>query len=348
MARALNSGALSAFCDSIAMMLAAGIQTEEAVSILADSMDDVSLKKVCTELYRHLAVGETLGAAMERTGVFPDYALRMIRAGEYSGRLENVLRSLAIYYSEEDRLFSKMRSAVLYPAALLAVMTAILIFTVVVILPVFIDVYDSIAGSVDASTYSYVRISMGIGYVALFLMAVSTIAAIVMALMSNGSSKSSLFRVMARIPLSADAMYHMALSRFTAALATFVSAGVHGDEAMEQAVKAIDHPRLRKRAQATYASMTNIDNPKSLAQAIYENELFDPVYGRMMLVSGRSGSTEQTLQNLSDTFFDDAIVRIDALIDSVEPSLAAFLTLSVGATLIAVMLPLIGIMGSIS
>lgn len=348
MAKALDSGTLSVFCDGIAMMLAAGIQTEEAVFLLANNMEETPFKQTCRDLYACLTAGETLGSAMEKTGAFPDYALRMVRAGEYSGRLESVLRNLAIYYSEEDRLFTKMRSAILYPAALLAVMTVILVFTVAVILPVFTGVYDSIAGSLATSTYAYVRLSMGIGYAALALMALSTIAAIVLAVMSNGSSRSMLFRIMGRLPISADAMYHMALSRFTAALATFVSAGVQGDRAMEEAIKMIDHPRLRKRAQITYASMTNLENPKSLSQAIYDNELFDPIYGRMMLVSGRSGSTEQTLQSLSNTFFDDAVVRIDALIDSVEPSLAAFLTLSVGATLIAVMLPLIGIMGSIS
>ena len=61
----------------------------------------------------------------------------------------------------------------------------------------------------------------------------------------------------------------------------------------------------------------------------------------------RSGSTEETLAQLSNTFFDDAVLQIDRALDRVEPVLAAFLTIAVGATLIAVMLPLIGIMGSI-
>ena len=67
----------------------------------------------------------------------------------------------------------------------------------------------------------------------------------------------------------------------------------------------------------------------------------------MLVVGTRSGSMETVLASLSDTFFDDSIARIDGLIDSVEPTLAAFLTVSVGATLIAVILPLVGIMGSI-
>ena len=93
--------------------------------------------------------------------------------------------------------------------------------------------------------------------------------------------------------------------------------------------------------------MVDLKNPRSLAQAIAENEVFEPVYGRMLLVGTRSGSTDEVLSHLSDVFFEDATMQLDSAVNSVEPVLAAFLTIAVGATLIAVMLPLIGIMGSI-
>ena len=78
---------------------------------------------------------------------------------------------------------------------------------------------------------------------------------------------------------------------------------------------------------------------KSLAQAIYDNNIYEPIYARMLVIGSRSGSTEAVLERLSDTFFDDSVVQVDGIIDNVEPTLAAFLTVSVGATLIAVMLP---------
>ena len=87
--------------------------------------------------------------------------------------------------------------------------------------------------------------------------------------------------------------------------------------------------------------------PKSLAQAVSESGVFEPVYARMLTIGARSGSMEDVLGRLSLTFFDDAIMKMDRLVDGVEPALAAFLTVAVGATLVSVMLPLIGIMGSI-
>jgi len=94
-------------------------------------------------------------------------------------------------------------------------------------------------------------------------------------------------------------------------------------------------------------SMVDLNSPRSLAQAISEFEIFEPLYARMLNVGMRSGSTEETLAQLSGTFFDDAVLQMDRLLNLVEPAFSAFLTIAVGATLIAVMLPLIGIMGAI-
>ena len=142
-------------------------------------------------------------------------------------------------------------------------------------------------------------------------------------------------------------MYQLALSRFTSALAAYIASGVHDAQAMEEAEKTVDHVELRQKIEAARASMNNIDNPRSLGQAISENDLFEPVYARMLVVGTRSGSTDDVLGRLSDVFFDDATMQIDSVIDTVEPALAVFLTLAVSATLIAVMMPLVGIMSSI-
>ena len=135
----LDSAGISLFCESVAMMLAAGIQTDEAVGMLSEDIGDVALQATCESVYGRLCAGDTLAVAMKASGAFPRYAVDMVGVGEASGRLEEVLRSLGVYYDEEDRLFAKIRSSVGYPAALLCIMSIILAFTVIIILPVFED-----------------------------------------------------------------------------------------------------------------------------------------------------------------------------------------------------------------
>lgn len=344
----LESSAISAFCESVAVMHAAGIQMDEAVYLLGDNMEDAAFKRVCDETYAGLIAGKPLARALADTGSFPTHVVDMVAAGEHAGRLESVLWSLAKYYDEEDRLYTKIKSAIAYPAALLCVMSVILLFTVIVILPVFADVYEGLSGNLTAGSFGYVNASIVVGWVALGVTLLCTLLVLAGSVAARSvSGRARLVRLFERMPVTRGPLMQMAVGRFTAALATFVAAGVDTDSALERAATMVDHPALKAQLERVRADMVNPQEPKSLAQAIFDNQLFEPIYARMLVVGTRAGSLETVLSGLSDTFFDDSIAQLDGLVDSVEPTLAAFLTVSVGATLIAVMLPLIGIMGSI-
>lgn len=345
----LESSAISAFCDSIATMLSAGIQTDEAVHMLSEKREQSHFKTVCDGVYTKLIAGAGLADAMESTEAFPPYATEMVRIGESSGRIERVLRSLGRYYDSEGRIFARLRNAVGYPAALLCIMSCILAFTVVVILPVFTDAYDNMSGSLTAGSFSMIGASAIIGWIALVIVLVAAIIALVVASLTHTESgRMRVTKMFERLPLTRRAMYQLAISRFTSALSAFVASGVPDSTAMERAAATVDHNELAAKLVQAQNAMLNVDNPRSMAQAIAENDIFEPVYGRMLTVGIHSGSTDEVLSRLSDIFFNDATSQLDGVVDSVEPALAAFLTVAVGATLIAVMLPLIGIMGSIA
>ena len=167
--RLADSAAVSVFCDSVALMLSVGIQTDEAVHMLSEDMGDTSFGKTCNKIYRSLITGKSLAQSMKDTGAFPRYATDMVEVGERSGHLEDVLRSLSVYYNEESRLFAKISSSIGYPTALLCIMSAILLFAVLIILPVFIGVYERLSGSLTAGSFSEVSVAIGIGWVALIV-----------------------------------------------------------------------------------------------------------------------------------------------------------------------------------
>lgn len=344
----LESSALSAFCESMALMFSAGIQTDESVHMLAENMKDSPLKRACDNMYTRLINGSNLADAMAASGAFPTYAVNMVQAGEHTGRLEQVLRTLGVYYDEEDRLFAKIRSSIGYPAALLCIMSVILAFTVAVILPVFVDVYESLSGSLTSGSFSSVSISIGIGYAALAITLLATLVVLIGVLMTRSErGRERMLRLLEKLPFSRQAMYQMALSRFSSTLAIYIASGENVDDAMRDSLPMISHKGLRKKVAAAYDALIDLEHSKGFAQVVADFEVFEPVYARMLTIGTRSGSIDDVLDRLSATFFDDAIQQLDRVIDTTEPVLAAFLTIAVGATLISVMLPLIGIMGSI-
>lgn len=345
----LESSAISAFCSSLATMIAAGIQTDEAVHMLAENRGRSEFTRTCEQVYLGLIRGKKLSVAMRESEAFPSFATEMVHTGEESGRIEQVLKSLSKYYETESRSFDKLRSSIGYPAALLCVMSIILLFTVGIIIPVFNSAYENISGPLATGAFSMVGISTIIGWVALIIMLIAAIAAVVLAIRSrNEAGRLRTILTFRKFPATKQAMYQFALSQFSAALASFLASGEQEESALHQAIETVDHVELRRRLENVYAEATNMKNPKSLAQGIVDNEVFEPIYGQILLASTHSGSIDETLSQLSEVFFEDSVAQIDKKIDSVEPVFAAFLTVAVGATLIAIMLPLVGIMGSIA
>lgn len=344
----LESGAVGVFCESVAVMLESGIQTEEALSLLADNTNDSVFQSVCQQVYSGILERKTLSRAMEDTGAFPEFAIQMVHTGEESGRLDATLSSLARYYSEEDRLLSKLHSSVMYPVALFALMTIILIFTMAVIMPVFLKTYQEVAGGIASGTFNFVSIALAIGWIALILSLIGTIGTLVVAFMTKSQKNLHVLEnLLTKLPITRNAARQLALSRFTTVLSSYASIGMPIDQALSNAAATVDEPSLRNKLNAAVIDMQRTDEARSLSQVLLDNQVFGPVYARMVKVGDTSGKLEEVLENLSEAFFDDAMIQMDESLDRIEPSLTAFLTVTVGAALVAVMIPLIGILGSI-
>lgn len=344
----LESSAVSAFCESVAVMYAAGIQTEEAVYLLGDNTKNAALKSACDHLYKELITGKPLARAMQNSDCFPAYAVDMVGAGEQSGHLENVLWSLSKYYDEEARLHAKIKSALIYPAALLCTMSAILLFTAVVVLPSFVTAHQRLSDDVGAGSLAYANVSLIIGWIALGVTLLCTVLVLVGVLASRTpNGRRRLLRLFEKMPFTRKPLRQIAAGRFTAALATFIATGMDTDIAMEKATDLVDHAGLKTLLNQERSKISDLGTGMNLARVIFDSNVLDPLYARMLVATTRSGSIEPVLASLSDTIFNTALTRIDSLIDGIAPALAIFLAVSAGAALAAVMIPLVGIMSSI-
>lgn len=343
----LESLAISVFCENMAMMLGAGIGAEEAAGLLGEDSTQGSFHDAAKSVQKFLLLqGGTLSEAVAQSGYFPAYVSDMIRVGESAGRIEQTLRSLADYYASRSRLETKLKSAVLYPLVLLVLMAAILGVLLAKVLPVFAGVYTSLAGDLTSSSYGYIRVAYGIGWLALavtVLVALVLIAATVASRTSKGLD--TLKRMAEHLPVLSGIAQQLSLANFTEVLMIYVASGVDVDSAMEAAGKMVDNEAVAQKVDACRRQMK--EKGVGLATAVYEQKLFEPLYGRMLVSGARSGSLEPVLERLTDLFSQDARMRIDRAVDRVEPFMSAFLTVTVGIALISTMLPLIGILGSI-
>ena len=342
----LDNLGVSAFCESMAMMVHAGIQTDEAISLLQSGKEHTGgmLEEGLAVMKTEVDAGRGLAAAMEKTGIFPDYALLMVKAGESSGRLEDILFRLSRYYADQKTISEKLKSAVTYPAAMLILIIAVLLVMLVMVLPAFTDVYDNMTGSLAASTYSYIHWAYAVCWIALNVMLVLAAGLIIGLAMWKNGKKEAVEKFLSKIPVCRSIFESMGMFRFTSALETFLASGEMQDEAVQQSIPMTDCAPVEEKLSRCAARM---EEGHSIAQAAYDESLFEPVYGRMLLAGERSGSMESVLSRLTNLLEEKTGNLVDRLVGVVDPMLSGILMVTVALSLLSIMLPLIGMMNSI-
>ena len=337
---------VSAFCESMAMMARSGIQTDEAIELLQSGKQHTGgvLEEGLRIMKEQTDMGYGLSYAMKESGIFPDYALQMVEVGETSGRLEDVLFQLAKYYADQKTISEKLRNAVTYPAAMLVLIIAVLAVMLVMVLPAFTDVYNNLTGSLASSSYSYVRWAYGFCWLALVVMVILAGGLLIGLYMWNNGKRASVEAVLRKNRMCATILESHGMFRFTSALATFLASGHMQDEAVLNSIPMVEYKPVEDKLNKCVRHM---EEGHSIAQAAYDEDLFEPVYGRMLLAGERSGNMENVLSRLTELLEENCLHQVDQLVGIIDPLLSGVLMVTVGLSLLSVMLPLIGMMNSV-
>lgn len=346
MKKQLDYLGVSAFCESMGMMMQSGIHTDEAVGLLlSDSKaSDGVLQQGLTVMKEQVDQGKSLDEAMKESGIFPKYALQMVAAGGSYGRLEDILFRLSNYYKEQKTISEKIKNAVTYPAAMLILIIAVLLVMLVMVLPTFTEVYNKLTGSLAASSYRYIHWAYGFCWAALIVMVIIAAALIIGLILWKNGKRETVEGFLYKLPLCGELLESLGKFRFTSALGTFLASGEMQDKAVEESIPMTD---CKKVEEVLHRCKSRMEEGHSIAQAAYDEELFEPVYGRMFLAGERSGNMESVLARLTRLLEENCTGLVDRIVGIVDPLLSGVLMVTVGMALLSVMLPLIGMMNSV-
>lgn len=343
----LSEEQISVFCRSLAMMLRSGVTMQEAVELFVQDGDDASplLRSTAQQMEKALGEGQSFAQTARDTGAFPEYALGVFSMAELSGRLDEVLDRLADYYDRQHALNERLRSTLTYPVALLLMMCCVLSVLVFSVLPMFVRVYNSLTGSLAASSYAYVLAASLIGRVSLVLaVAVSAVLLVLAVMLHTQKGREKLNGPMERSRFTRKAARQLAVSQMADTVSTMLASGAEEDSALEQCIRQTSHTGLRTALQACRSDM---QQGTGMAQAFLRHKVLPPLYARMLQGGSESGSLPAAMESVALRMGQEAENALCRLIDDIEPVLIGFLTVSVGFTLLSVMLPLLGILSAV-
>lgn len=330
---------------SLSLLLHAGIPLSDAIYLMKE--DETGCEaEVLLVMGREMDCGATLSLAMEKAGVFPIHALRMMEVGETTGHLESVLASLADYYEEENAMAKEVRSALLYPSVLFVMILAVIGVLVIKVLPVFDSVYSSLGGSltgIAAGLLALGNVLRGIMPALLAILAIAALFALCCAL--SPSIRTAVLAAYRRKRGHKGVGGKMAQARFALSLSMALESGMYAEDALSLSSGLLqDVPVLARRAQK--ASET-VKNGAELSEALKENELLAPKDCRMLSIGMKSGSGVSVMADIARRAAETAREAARSAVSRVEPAMVLSAGVIVGGILLSVMLPLMNIMSSI-
>lgn len=332
----------AAFCRQTAMILNSGILLYDGMEVLCRSYKNTPYGQVFETILAGVRDGGTLYEGVSNAGVFPRYMVQMIHAGEMTGNLDAVLDRLADYYEKEDRLRGTVRNAVSYPLVLVAMLSVVIGILVVKVLPVFTQVFRSLGVGEGGVSGTALSVGVAVGKAMLIVVAVLLLAAVVLALMWRMGGRQRVLRLAGKLsPRVKKLIRKQSAQRFAQVTSMVLASGYGIEKGLEMLPELVDDGQVREKLRRCRESLRESGD---FSRAAEEMGLFDPLHERMIRVGTETGHTDQVLSNLADQLEQEVTDEIEAIAANIEPILVAVLTVVIGGILLAVMLPLAGIL----
>ncbi len=341
----MNANEMGSFFENMGMMIKAGITPSEAVGLLLEESKESGHPHTAYEsMSRNMSMGSSLANAMKDSNAFPQYAVDMVDASEYTGKLEGTLFHLSDYYRTEHSMKNTFVSAVRYPIILLFMVIAVLIAMLAIVFPAFYGVYNNLTGSLAASSLNYINISFTLCKVLMVIMIILVVLLLIGVFMWRGGKAATVRNFLSKISTFRQLFDNLDLYRFTSCFDMFISSGEMQDEAVAKSLPVAETDGLKSKLNRCIEKM---QTGLSFSQAASEEKLYDPINNRMLIPAERSGMLDSILQKILTNLKDNNEAYVARIANTVEPFLTGFLMITLGLMLISLMVPLIGIMSSI-
>jgi type IV pilus assembly protein PilC len=330
---------LVVFTRQLATMLSAGIPMLESFEILQEQAEKAGFAAVLDGVVEDIRGGTDLSTAMSRyPRTFSDIYQAMIRAGEVSGQIDDILVRLAEYMEQSLKLKRDIKSAMMYPVVSLVLVVSITLFLMLFIVPKFREVFESMEIDMPGLTATVLDIADWLkGNVA--TLAIGTVCLVIGTRFYKMSRIGRLHMdwLTLNLPVFGPLFRKVALSRFAKTFATLIKSGVPILGALEIVRDTVGNELI---SSAVEKARENVRQGETLAEPLMESPHFPPMVCKMIGIGERSGALEHLLAKISEFYDDQVSAAVKSLTSLIEPIMISIMGFLVGTIVLAVFLPI--------
>lgn len=337
---------LALLSSQFAIELKAGLPLIQAIRLVAENEEDKHLKKILEEVADDVQAGHPLSRAFKtRAPRIPTTFIETIKAGEASGHLDESFTRLKNYYENADAVASKVGSAMIYPAMLIAVAIVVVIVIMVFAVPVFKDSFASMGNDLPGPTKALIAMSDFMTNNLLLLIAIIASLAIALMLYSKSNHGKHFFaKLLMTFPGICLVNQMNAASQFASTMSTMLSSGL----TMVQAAKiTADTAENLLITEALEKAVQGLVEGRTLSRGLKGCPYLPNLLIEMTAVGEQTGKLEETLDVVSEYYTKEVDTAVKRALGILEPCITIFLAAIVVFILLSVYLPIFTMYGSV-
>ena len=330
---------ISIFTRQLATMIDAGLPLVQSLEILASQQDSPVFKKIIREIREDVEGGSTFAGALKKHPLtFDELYTNLVVAGEEGGILDTILIRLATYIEKAEALKKKVKSALVYPSAIVGMAVIVVAILMIFVIPVFETMFKSAGQSLPLPTLIVLTMSKLVKkYVIIMIPAVILFFYLFKKYYKTESGKTLIDRIILKLPVFGILFKKVAVARFSRTLGTLVSSGVPILDGLTIVSRSAGNKTVET---AIMNARASIREGETISEPLGRGGIFPPMVIQMIAVGESTGALDAMLSKIADFYDEEVDASVANLTSLLEPLLMVFLGVVIGGVVIAMYLPI--------
>lgn len=334
------------FTRQFATLIGAGLPLASSLRTVANQTENDAMKKIIEEILASVEGGETLTESFEKyPKIFNKVYISLIRAGEASGTLDTSLKRLAEQQEKDEAMMSKIRGALTYPAIVLVVILAVLVFMVVVVVPQVQGLYEDLGKELPFLTGLLVDLAnflISSWWIVLILLIALVYFIIQFRRTDTGIRWAATIKL--NVPLFKGMFRRLYMVRFSRTMQNLLSAGVTMLDSLEISADAMNNVIVKEQIDA---AAEKVNQGKPLSTSLENKDYILPLVPQMASIGEQSGKIDEMLGKAGQVYEDELDEQIRTISTLIEPVLMVVMAILVGGMVGAILFPIYSLVNDI-
>jgi type IV pilus assembly protein PilC len=346
-AKGVNSKNLAVFTRQFSVMIDAGLPLVQCLEILGTQEEDKNFASVILATRGDVESGASLADAMKKhPKVFDPLFTNMIAAGEAGGILDTILKRLATYIEKAVKLKGQVKSAMIYPVAVIVIATLVVGVILWKVIPTFANLFAGLGAELPLPTRVVIAASNGlVRFGPIIIVAIGAAGYGFKQYYSSPNGRRVVDAIVLKMPILGMLMRKIAVARFCRTLSTLLASGVSILEALDITARTAGNAIVEE---AILTTRKSIERGETIAQPLRETAVFPPMVVQMIGVGEATGALDTMLGKIADFYEEEVDVAVAGLLTLMEPLMIALLGGIVGGIVIAMYMPIFSLISKLT